>query len=101
MDNLPDNFFISSGLGVLVGDQKEAAERRVLEELDLKMGDKLSNTLTEEQFLQLEHLASQDDSAKTDAWLERNCPGYEQIIEAALEEVKKEILADPQKFLAA
>src|SRR5690348_6494685 len=101
MFDLPADFFQSLNLSDLPQEERDVVAESVLEELETKVGAKLSSDLSDSQFRQLEQLASGGDEGLLEQWLDQNCPGYGQIVDTALDEIKAELQQDPAKYQLA
>jgi hypothetical protein len=77
MFQLDDNFLKELGLDGLPEDQKKAFLQHIYEELELRVGTKLSEGLSEQQMQEFESFVDQDDE-KVRAWLDKNLPDYAQ-----------------------
>lgn len=75
MFQLDDKFLQDVGLGGLPEEQKKAFLQHIYDELELRVGAKLSEGLTEEQLTEFEGFVNQD-SEKVTAWLNANAPNY-------------------------
>lgn len=77
MFQLDDKFLQDIGLGELPEDQKQAFLQHIYSELELRVGTKLSEGMSEQQLAEFEAFVDQDEQ-KVFAWFERNLPNYEQ-----------------------
>lgn len=77
MFQLDDNFLKDLGLDALPEEQKQAFLQHIYEELELRVGTKLSEGLSEPQMLEFEAFIEQDE-AKVTGWLAGNLPDYAQ-----------------------
>ncbi len=89
MFQLDDKFLQDVGLGDLPEEQKKAFLQHIYDELELRVGAKLSEGLTEEQLTEFESFVNQDNE-KVNAWLNANAPNY-----ANSEEYQKFISSAP------
>lgn len=99
------------GLGVLPPQEKNMMLRHIYETLELRVGMKLAERMSNEQLDEFEQLMpkQQDDSeAKSQkeknalTWLETNFPNYKQVVADELEKLKGEIKqAAPQIVTAS
>ena len=76
MFQLDDKFLNDIGLHDLPEDQKPAFLQHIYEELELRVGTKLSEGLSDDQLTQFEKIVDQDQ-ATIDAWLNQNAPDYQ------------------------
>lgn len=77
MFQLDDKFLQDVGLGDLPDDQKQAFLAYFREQLELRVGTKLSEGLSDAQLDEFESFIDRD-SAKVNTWLAANVPDYEQ-----------------------
>ncbi|MBC7746360.1 hypothetical protein H7Y40_00040 [Pedobacter sp.] len=77
MFQLDDNFLNDLGLGVLPEDQKQAFLQHIYEQLELSVGTKLSEGLSEAQMQEFEAFVDQDEE-KVRLWLSVHLPQYAQ-----------------------
>lgn len=97
---LDDNFLKELGLDALPEEQKQAFLQHVLETLELRVGTRLSEGLSEAQLEEFEKLTPVPEDSKEEAqqkqasalqWLEENRPGYKNTVAEELEKLKNEI----------
>jgi hypothetical protein len=77
MFQLDGKFLDEVGLGSLPDEQKKAFLEYFREQLELRVGTKLSDGLSDEQLDEFESFMDRDE-AKVDAWLAANAPNYQQ-----------------------
>lgn len=75
MFQLDDNFLNDLGLNTLPDDQKKAFLQHIYDELELRVGTKLSEGLDEMQLQQFEAFVDRDEE-KVKGWFEKNMPDY-------------------------
>jgi hypothetical protein len=75
MFQLDDNFLQDVGLAGLPDDQKQAFLQHIYEELELRVGTKLSEGLNEQQMGEFESFVDQDEE-KVRNWFTTNMPDY-------------------------
>ncbi len=75
MFQLDDKFLQDVGLSDLPADQKEAFLQHIYSELELRVGTKLSEGMTDDQLAQFEAFVDQDEQ-KVISWFERYLPNY-------------------------
>lgn len=76
MFQLDDKFLADIGLSDLPDDQKQAFLQHIYEELELRVGTKLSDGLSDEQLEQFEKVIDRDQ-ATIDGWLQQFSPDYQ------------------------
>lgn len=77
MFQLDDKFLQDVGLGDLPDDQKKAFLDHFREQLELRVGTRLSEGLSDDQLGEFESFIDRD-AAKVDAWLAANVPDYKE-----------------------
>lgn len=77
MFQLDEKFLQDVGLADLPPDQKEAFLQHIYSELELRVGTKLSEGMSDNQLAQFEAFVDQDEQ-KVVAWFERYLPNYEE-----------------------
>ena len=75
MFQLDDNFLSDVGLAGLPDDQKQAFLQHIYEELELRVGTKLSEGLSEQQMGEFESFVDQNEE-KVRQWYSVNLPDY-------------------------
>lgn len=75
MFQLDDNFLHDVGLAGLPDDQKQAFLQHIYEELELRVGTKLSEGLSEQQMSEFESFVDQNEDKVRD-WFNKNMPDY-------------------------
>lgn len=100
MFKLDENFLEELGLGQLPAEQKQAFLEHVYNQLELRVGTRLSEGLSDEQLAEFESFIDRD-MEKVRAWLDRNAadyqndPAYQQIRQSAGEDASEDdVLAE-------
>ncbi len=75
MFQLDDKFLKDVGMGDLPQEQKTAFLQHIYEELELRVGTKLADSLTDAQLAEFEGFVDKDGE-KVAAWLSANVPNY-------------------------
>jgi len=75
MFQLDDTFLQAVGLNDLPEDQKKAFLQHIYDELELRVGTKLSEGLSDSQLKEFENFMNGDEEVIT-RWLNDNLPGY-------------------------
>lgn len=79
-------------------DQKQDFLDYIQEELEVRIGERISRGLTEIQLNQFDLITDQTEAVK---WLEKNRPDYREIVNRTIEELKSEIRHNRAKLLGA
>lgn len=101
MFNLDDDFLQSLGLGGLPDDQKQAFLQHLYEELELRVGTRLSEGMSDDQLAEFEKLIDANDEQGALHWLEANRPNYKDVVADELEKLKQEVASNRDQILSA
>jgi hypothetical protein len=99
MFSLDDDFLQSLGLGSLPDDQKQAFLQHLYEELELRVGTRLSEGMSDDQLAAFEKLIDNNDEQGALKWLETNRPNYKDVVAEELEKLKTEVAGNRDKIL--
>ena len=91
-----ENFLAEMGLSAMPEEQKQKFLDYVQEELEVRIGERISKGLTEAQLNEFDAITDPAEAAK---WLEKNRPDYREIVNRTIEEMKQEIRANRSKLL--
>ena len=91
-----ENFLQEMGLSAMPEDQKQEFLNYVQEELEIRIGERISKGLTEAQLNEFDAITSQEEAAR---WLEKNRPDYREIVNRTINELKAEIRANRNKLI--
>ncbi len=98
----PDNNLLAGlNLDQFSEEQCQKIIEKIYHVLEDRVGNKMVSMVSDEKFAQFELMVDQADENKLDEWLSINVPNYDQMVESILEELKQEVAANPQTFLAA
>lgn len=101
MFKLDDNFLQELGLGALPVEEKKAMLAHIYETLEMRVGMKLAEQMTNEQLDEFEGFIDRNDEPGALKWLESNFPNYKQVVAEELERLKSEISTAAPQILAA
>ena len=101
MFKLDDNLLIELGLGSLPPAEKNRMLGHIYETLEMRVGMKLAQRMTNEQLDEFEAFIDRNDEAGALKWLETNFPNYKQVVAEELEALKAEIKAAAPQIVAA
>ena len=93
-----DKFLQEMGLQAMPEDQKQKFLDYVQEELEVRIGERISKGLTEVQLNEFDMITDPLEAAK---WLEKNRPDYREIVTRTIEEMKEEIRANRARLVGA
>lgn len=91
-----DEFLAEVGLSAMPEDQKQDFLNYVQEELEVRIGERISRGLSEELLNEFDAITDSGEAAK---WLEKNRPDYREIVSRTIAEMKEEIRANRSKLL--
>lgn len=110
MLRIDDSLLVELGLGSLPETERKALLAQLLETLELRVGMKLAQQLSEQELDEFEALLpnekdSQEQIAQKESialkWLETHFPDYRKVVSDELDNLKAEIKRDAPKILAA
>lgn len=101
MFKLDDNFLQELGLGNLPVDEKKAMLSHIYETLEMRVGMKLAEQMTNEQLDEFERFIDGNDESGALTWLETNFPNYKQVVADELEVLKGEVKANATQIVDA
>lgn len=100
MFKLDESFLASVGLGDMPEEQKKAFLKHLYEELELRVGLKLSEGMSQEQLKEFSGLVDKSDEDGALKWLETHRPNFKDIVGEELEKLRTEILKNKDQILA-
>ena len=101
MFKLDDNLLIELGLGALPPDEKNRMLGHIYETLEMRVGMKLAQRMSNDQLNEFEAFINRNDEAGALRWLETNFPNYKQVVADELENLKQEIKQTAPQIVAA
>ena len=99
MFQLDDDFLQELGLGSMPDDQRAAFLQHLYDELELRVGTRLSEGMDEDQLGEFEKLIESNDESGALSWLEANRPHYKDVVAEELEKLRKEVMAHKDAIL--
>ncbi len=96
--NFDESFLQEMGLQAMPEDQKQEFLDYIQEELEVRIGERISKGLTEAQLSEFDAIVDSTEAAK---WLEKNRPDYREIVSRTIEEMKNEIRANRARLVGA
>ena len=91
-----EKFLQEMGLSAMPEQERQDFLNYVQEELEVRIGERISKGLTEAQLNEFDAIT---DQAEATAWLEKNRPDYREIVMRTIEEMKAEIRANHAKLV--
>lgn len=101
MFKLDDNLLKELGLGTLPSDEKNKMLQHIYETLEMRVGMKLAEQMSDEQLDEFEGFVNKNDDEGALNWLTTNFPNYKQVVANELEALKAEIKQAAPQILAA
>ena len=101
MFKLDDNFLAELGLAALPAEEKKKMLAHIYETLELRVGMKLAENMSDAQLDDFEKLMDSGNEAGALTWLETNVPNYKEVVASELEILKQEIKVTAPAILAA
>lgn len=89
------------GLAGLPDAEKNSLLRHIYETLEMRVGMRLADQMTNEQLDEFEKYFDAKDDAGAFKWLESNFPNYKQIVQEEFDKLKTEIAQSAGQILAA
>lgn len=94
---IDDKFMAEVGLADMPDAEKSAFIEHATEELEVRVGQRISAGLNSEQLTEFEQIEGSDAVA---SWLERNAPNFREVVAQVFQEFKQELMAERQEILA-
>lgn len=91
MFKLDDDLLQQLGLGQLPADEKNKMLAHIYETLELRVGMRLADQMSDAQLDEFEAFIDKNDEAGALKWLETNFPNYKDVVAEELEKLKSEI----------
>ena len=101
MFKLDDDLLKDLGLGTLPPEEKNRMLSQIYETLELRVGMKLAEQMTNEQLDEFEGYIDRQDEPGALKWLETNFPNYKDVVGLELEALKNEVKAVAPQIVAA
>jgi hypothetical protein len=89
------------GLGVLPDSEKNSFLKHIYETLEMRVGVRLADQMTNQQLDEFEQYFEAKDDAGAFQWLETNFPNYKDIVQQEFDKLKAEITQTAPQILAA
>jgi hypothetical protein len=97
---LDNNLLEELGLGALPDGEKQLLLRQIYEKLEMNVGVRLADQMTNEQLDEFEKFVDSNDDKGAFQWLEANFPNYKDVVNAEFEKLKAEIKQYAPQMLA-
>lgn len=101
MFKLDNQLLVELGLGSLPPEEKNKMLAHIYETLEMRVGMKLAEQMTDAQLDEFEGFIDRNDETGALKWLETNFPGYKQVVADELEKLKVEVKTSAPQIVAA
>lgn len=101
MLKIDNNLLQEIGLAALPDTEKNSLLKHIYETLEMRVGMRLADQMTNEQLDEFEHYFEAKDDAGAFAWLESNFPNYKDIVQQEFDKLKQEVAVAAPQILAA
>ncbi len=99
--NLDRNLLDELGLGSLPEEEKGGLLNHIYETLEMRVGMRLADQMTNEQLEEFEKYFEAKDDAGAFKWLETNFPNYKEIVQDEFNKLKEEVKQSAPQILQA
>jgi hypothetical protein len=97
---LDNNLLEELGLGALPDHEKQLLLRQIYEKLEMNVGVRLADQMSNEQLDEFEKFVDANDDKGAFQWLEGNFPNYKDVVNEEFEKLKAEIKQYAPQMLA-
>src|SRR6185312_14721378 len=101
MFQLDDNLLKELGLGELPAAEKNKMLAHIYETLELRVGMRLADQMSDAQLDEFEGFIDRNDEAGALKWLETNFPNYKDVVAEELDKLKAEIKEQAPQIVEA
>ena len=101
MIKLDDTLIQELGLAGLPPEEKKKLLAHIYETLEMRVGMKLAEQMSDAQLSEFEQFIDRNDEAGALRWLEANFPNYKDVVAAEFERLKVEVRQVAPQILAA
>lgn len=101
MFKLDDNLLRELGLAALPAEEKNKMLAHIYETLELRVGMRLAEQMSDQQLDEFEGFIDRNDEAGALKWLETNFPDYKQVVADELDKLKAEVKQQAPQILEA
>ncbi len=100
MIKIDNSLLAEIGLGGLPDAEKNSFLKHVYETLEMRVGIRLADQMSNEQLDEFEHYFEAKDDAGAFKWLETNFPNYKDIVQQEFDKLKAEVAQTAPQILA-
>lgn len=101
MIKLDDDLLQELGLASLPTEEKKKLLAHIYETLEMRVGMKLAERMSDAQLTEFEQFIDRNDEAGALHWLETNFPDYKDVVASEFDALKKEIAQVSPQILAS
>ena|SRR3989344_734776 len=101
MFKLDNTLLEELGLGTLPADEKNKMLAHIYETLEMRVGMKLAEQMSNDQLDEFEAFIDKNDEAGALKWLESNFPDYKKVVAEELDKLKDEIKQSASQIVAS
>jgi hypothetical protein len=101
MLKIDNSLLVDVGLGALPDPEKNSFLRHIYETLEMRVGIRLADQMSNEQLDEFEKYFEAKDDAGAFKWLETNFPNYKEIVQEEFDKLKAEVVQQAPQILAA
>ena len=98
---IDESLLVELGLGGLPQQEKTNLLKHIYETLEMRVGMRLADQMTNEQLDEFERFFNAQDDAGAFRWLETNFPNYKDIVAEEYAKLKNEVAQTAPQILAA
>ena len=98
---IDNDLLVELGLGSLPDAEKNGLLKHIYETLEMNVGMRLADQMSNEQLDEFEKYFDAKDDAGAFKWLEANFPNYKDIVQQEFDKLKGEIKGTVPQILAA
>lgn len=101
MLKIDNNLLVELGLGGLPDAEKNSLLKHIYETLEMRVGMRLADQMTNQQLDEFEQYFEAKDDAGAFKWLETNFPNYKDIVQEEFDKLKAEVGQSAPHILSA
>ena|SRR5579862_3061337 len=98
---IDESLLVELGLAQLPAEEKTSLLKHIYETLEMRVGMRLADQMTNEQLDEFEAFFNAQDDAGAFHWLEKNFPNYKDIVADEYGKLRQEVAASANQILAA
>jgi hypothetical protein len=101
MLKIDNNLLNDLGLGNLPDTEKNSLLKHIYETLEMRVGMRLADQMTNQQLDEFEQYFEAKDDAGAFKWLESNFPNYKDIVQEEFDKLKHEVQQSSDQIMSA